>query len=134
MRDRTFVGAPVACASCHQTDYDRTRMSPIDHAAAGFNRDCQSCHTTWRFWPARFAAHDRCMPIASGPHHAVRCLGCHTTLTTPIAFSAGCTAGTSFSCTGCHEHACAKSDPQHVNVPGYQCTDGKCWNCHWPPQ
>jgi hypothetical protein len=134
MRDRAFVGAPVACASCHQKDYDRTRASPIDHAAAGFGPDCQSCHTTWRFWPARLTAHDRCMPITSGPHHAVRCLGCHTTLTAPIAFSASCTAGTSFSCTGCHEHACAKSDAQHVNVPGYQCTDGKCWNCHWPPQ
>jgi len=134
MRDRTFTGAPVACASCHQSDYDRTRMSPIDHAAAGFSRDCQSCHTTWRFWPARLVAHDHCMPISSGPHHALRCQTCHTSLTTPIAFSAMCTAGTSFNCTGCHEQNCAKENARHPadKAPGYQCTDGKCWNCHFP--
>ena len=136
MRDRTFTGAPVACASCHQADFDRTRMTPIDHGAANFSRDCQSCHSTWRFSPARLIAHEACWPILASRHQAVRCLGCHTSLPAPLTFN--CVAGTAnstFSCTGCHEHSCAKEDarPQHQQAdirPGYQCADQRCWGCH----
>ena len=130
MRDRTFVGAPLRCVSCHQRDFDRTRTTMVDHATAGFSTECQTCHNTWRFWPARAPAHDLCFRINRGPHRNVRCLGCHTSLPT-AAFTGACMTGT-FSCTGCHEHAQAKTDPQHpANVaPGYQYADGRCWDCH----
>jgi hypothetical protein len=133
MRDRAFVGAPLACASCHQADYDRTRMTAVDHAAAGFSRDCQSCHSTWQFWPARLVDHDRCMPISSGPHHVIRCLGCHTSLAT-LTFTPKCTAGDAFMCTGCHAHSSQRSAAEHPpdKVPGYMYADGFCWTCHWP--
>jgi len=132
MRDRAFVGAPIACASCHQADYDRTRMTGVDHVTAMFSRDCQSCHNTWRFWPARVAAHEACFPLASSSHHGIRCLTCHSSLPT-IMFNAGCTPGSGTStCTGCHEHACAKSDAQHANLglPDYSCADMQCPRCH----
>jgi hypothetical protein len=135
MRDRAFVGAPVACASCHQADYDRTRTSGVDHVAAGFSRDCQTCHSTWRFWPARVVAHEPCFYLLSGAHHGIRCLGCHTSLPT-IMFTSMCTSGVgTATCTSCHEHNCAKSDAQHANIDpvlraSYQCTDGSCLTCH----
>ena len=128
MRDRTFTGAPVACASCHQIDYDRTRMTPIDHATARFSLDCRGCHSTWRFWPARVQEHGVCFRIASGSHHGIRCMGCHSSLAA-IQFSGACATGT-FTCSGCHAHACDKSDRQHANVTAYQCADARCYECH----
>jgi hypothetical protein len=128
MRDRTFAGAAIGCAACHQADYLRTAATSIDHTAAGFSRECQTCHSTWRFSPARLPAHDLCFPISSGSHHGIRCLGCHTSLGAP-AFTGACATGT-FTCSGCHTHACAKSDAQHANVMGYACADPKCYQCH----
>jgi hypothetical protein len=128
MRDRAFSRAPVSCAGCHRMDYDTSGARSIDHAAAGFSLECQTCHSTIRFWPARLSEHGTCFRIASGPHHGVRCLGCHTSLATATVTGACATA--TFTCTGCHEHACPKSDAQHVGVMGYQCSDSKCYECH----
>jgi hypothetical protein len=128
MRDQTFLRAPVGCVSCHRPDYDQTRVTSIDHTAAGFSLECQTCHSTWRFWPARLEAHGACFRIASGSHHGIRCLGCHTSLPN-VTFTGACATGT-FTCSGCHTHECARSDAQHTNVMGYQCTDAKCYECH----
>jgi len=130
MRDRTFSGAPVGCVSCHQADFERTALTSIDHKAAGFGVDCQSCHQTWRFWPARLQGHDACFGISRGAHQGIRCLGCHSSLAA-ATFSGTCTTGT-FGCVGCHSHACARSDKQHQTVMGYQCQDAKCYECHQP--
>jgi len=133
MRDRAFVGAPIACASCHQADYERTRVTSVDHVANNFSRDCQTCHNTWRFFPVRMAAHDVCFPLV--PHRGIRCLNCHTNLP-PIVFNPMCTppSGTA-TCTGCHEHECVRSDAQHANIDPvkramYQCADTSCYACH----
>jgi len=128
MRDRTFGRAPVRCVQCHRADYDATKVNSIDHAAAGFSLACQSCHNTLRFWPARLPQHDACFRLTSGPHHGVRCLGCHSAVPAPV-FDGLCASGTS-TCASCHAHACPKSDAQHVNVMGYQCSDQKCYECH----
>jgi hypothetical protein len=128
MRDRTFSRAPIACVSCHQADFQRAALTSIDHVAAGFGSDCQSCHQTWRFWPARFARHDGCFRISAGSHQGIRCLGCHSSLPA-AAFASTCSTGT-FGCASCHSHACAKSDQQHKTVMGYECRDGKCYECH----
>jgi hypothetical protein len=130
MVNRTFLGAPVGCVSCHRADYDGTRNSTttVDHTAAGFGLDCQSCHSTWRFWPARAEQHGACFRIATGSHHGIRCLGCHTSLTN-VSFTGMCATGT-FTCSACHAHTCSRSDAQHVNVVGYQCADPKCYQCH----
>ena len=128
MRDRSFERAPVGCISCHAADFQQTRLTSIDHVAAGFSQECQTCHDTWRFAPARFSGHDTCFRIASGPHHGIRCLNCHRSLT-GVSLSGACMTGT-FFCSGCHEHECAKSDQQHTDVMGYECTDAKCYQCH----
>jgi hypothetical protein len=128
MRDRTFSRAPLGCVACHQAAYDQTRLTSIDHAAAGFGLDCQTCHSTWRFWPARLDRHESCFRISSGPHHGIRCLGCHTSLGS-VAFTGACATGT-FTCSACHTHACARTDQQHTDVMGYECRDGKCYECH----
>jgi len=129
LRDRTFGRAAVTCVACHRSDYDATRATSIDHGAAGFSLECQTCHSTQRFWPARLPQHGACFRIASGPHHGIRCLGCHTSLGAGATFSGACATGT-FTCSACHAHACAKSDAQHTNVMGYQCSDPKCYECH----
>jgi hypothetical protein len=128
MRDRTFTRAPVDCASCHQNDFVQTKLTSIDHTAAGFSLQCQTCHSTWRWWPARVTQHDACFHIASGAHQGIRCLGCHTSLAA-VSFTGACATGT-FTCSSCHAHACARSDQQHTKVMGYQCADPKCYECH----
>jgi len=129
LRDRSFGRAAVTCVACHRSDFDATRVSSIDHASAGFSLECQTCHNTQRFWPARLPQHGACFRIASGSHHGIRCLGCHTSLGAGATFSGACATGT-FTCSACHAHACPKSDAQHKDVMGYQCSDPKCYECH----
>ena len=103
-------------------------VTSIDHATAGFSVQCQSCHNTWRFWPARLPQHDVCFRLTSGSHNGIRCLGCHSTLPPPI-HSGTCTVDT-LTCTGCHAHECDKSNRQHANLAAYQCVNDRCYECH----
>ena len=128
MRDRTFSRAAARCDACHEADFLRTGATSIDHVASGYSRECQSCHSTFRFFPASVRAHDTCFRISGGPHQGVRCLRCHTSLATPT-FGGTCATGT-FTCADCHTHACARSDLQHKNVVGYECANAKCYECH----
>jgi hypothetical protein len=128
LRDMTFSRAPVACIGCHKGDYDATALRSIDHVAARFDVNCQTCHTTWRFSPARFPAHDVCFVLSSGPHRPFRCTQCHSSVVgAPV--TGACNSGTS-RCISCHTHECARSDQLHANVMGYSCTDRKCFECH----
>ena len=128
VRDRTFAGAPVRCDACHEADFMRTAAISIDHTAANYSRECQTCHNTLHFFPARVDRHDACFRITSGSHHGIRCLGCHSS-PPAAAFTGACATGT-FTCAECHSHACARSDLQHKTVMGYQCTNAKCYECH----
>jgi hypothetical protein len=128
MRDRTFTRAPLPCIGCHRADYDRTRLTSLDHAAARFPTDCQSCHDTRTFSGANFQGHDACFRISAGAHRGIPCLKCHTSLTS-FAASGACNTATA-SCTGCHTHECARTDRQHQEVMGYECRDRKCYECH----
>ena len=80
MRDMTFSRAPVACIGCHRGDYDATALRSFDHVAARLDVNCQTCHNTWRFSPARFDAHDFCFILSSGPHRPIRCTQCHSSV------------------------------------------------------
>jgi len=128
LRDMTFSRAPVACIGCHRGDYDGAAARSVDHVAAGFGVNCQTCHNTWRFSPARFEAHDVCFILSTGPHRGIRCAQCHSSLV-GVPANGTCTSGTS-RCISCHTHDCARSDQQHANVMGYSCTDRKCFECH----
>ena len=68
MRDRTFSQAPLGCVACHRKDYDNAALTSIDHVASHFDTDCQTCHNTWSYFPARFEAHEPCFVLSSGPH------------------------------------------------------------------
>jgi Class III cytochrome C family len=128
LRDRTFSRAPVGCVSCHAADYAGTAVRSIDHRAAGFSTDCQSCHATWAFAPARFAAHDACFRLSTGAHASLRCQQCHARVAGLVANGTCRTQST--TCASCHAHACPKSDTQHTNVMGYACVSQKCAECH----
>ncbi len=128
LRDRTFTQAAVRCDACHEPDFLRTGATSVDHMANNFSRECQTCHNTFRFFPASVRAHDTCFRISGGSHHGVRCLGCHTSLAS-VTFSGTCATGT-FTCSECHSHTCAHSDTQHKTVMGYECANAKCYECH----
>ncbi len=127
-RDRTFSRATQDCAGCHQQDYQRTALTSMNHQAAGFSTDCRSCHQPFGFSPARFPQHDDCFQISGGPHGAIRCLDCHSTMPS-LTTGATCQTGTA-ACTRCHTHSCDRTDGRHKSVPGYQCKDRKCYECH----
>ncbi|MGC4114757.1 MAG: hypothetical protein QM765_09135 [Myxococcales bacterium] len=127
-RDRGFGRQTLACIDCHQADFQKAGLTAFDHLAAGTGTACNQCHDPWSFSPARFAAHDDCFEISAGPHSGIRCRDCHTSLT-GVAMTGTCFTRTA-ACTNCHEHTCARTDRRHDEVPGYQCKDRKCYECH----
>ena len=127
-RDRAFSRATVTCVTCHQKDYDRAALTSLDHAAMGFSTDCKACHSPARWRLARFAGHDRCFSLSGGHHASIRCLDCHTSLR-GVGGAGACSTNTA-ACTNCHTHSCARTDGRHAGVPGYQCKDRKCYECH----
>jgi hypothetical protein len=127
-RDRSFSGPAVPCVSCHLDDYQRTRGASVDHAAMGFSTECRECHDPWSFERGRFPGHDRCFQLSGTEHAGIPCLDCHTSI--PSGPAAGtCATGTA-ACSSCHEHTCGEMDHEHRKVPGYQCKDRKCYECH----
>jgi hypothetical protein len=128
MRGPQLGRRTVECIACHQRDYDRTAMGSLDHAALGLPTDCRQCHDPWSFRPARLAGHERCFEIRGGEHATIGCLRCHSSLAN-VTFSGACNTQTA-ACTGCHEHSCSRTDREHQEVPGYQCKDRKCYECH----
>ncbi len=128
VRDRTFNRTATDCIGCHQRQYNQTALTGVDHAAFGFGTSCRQCHDAWRFSPARWPGHDTCFHISSGSHAGIRCLSCHTTLS-GATITGTCSTGTA-ACSRCHQHACTLMDQRHQNVPGYQCKDRKCYECH----
>jgi len=125
-RGRGFTRATVECFACHQADYARTLGTPIDHVRFRFGTDCKSCHFPTRFKGARFAGHDRCFQLGAGPHAGIACFDCHTSLAS-IASTGACATGTA-DCMRCH--LCTVMTPRHRSVPGFQCNDRKCYECH----
>jgi hypothetical protein len=61
-------------------------------------------------------------------HANITCFGCHTSLA-GARLTGACATHTA-ACTACHTHTCDRTDAQHVTVPGYQCKDQKCYECH----
>jgi hypothetical protein len=128
VRDRGFSGNSATCDRCHLDDYQRTRGTAMDHLANGFPLTCLDCHDAWSFRRARWAQHDRCFAITTGPHAGITCLGCHTTLQ-GATISGACRTSTA-SCTrsGCHGHG--ETEEEHDEVSGYAYRDRKCYECH----
>jgi hypothetical protein len=131
-REARFSRPVADCAECHLNDYARTALTEVNHLALGIDRDCKTCHTPWRFSPARFPQHDACFEVSAGPHSEMPCRTCHTQIPAVAAVGTDCHRQ-SVACASCHEHVCAKSDPIHKNVPGYGCSSSQCYECHQVP-
>jgi hypothetical protein len=128
MLDRSFTRTTVTCTPCHQADYNRTVGTAVDHVALGFSNKCQDCHQPYHFTGGRFEAHNACFTVIGGPHGGIECLNCHTSLA-GARVTGTCSTNTA-NCAGCHEHACAKMNPLHARVTGYQCDNRSCYDCH----
>jgi hypothetical protein len=117
-----FANTSRDCYSCHQANY-RATTSP-NHAAAKFETNCVTCHTTSGWSPASFS-HDNTKFPLTGSHKSVLCKDCHVNnqyATLPM------------NCVDCHRAEYAKTtNPDHQSL-GYPQT---CVQCHsttaWKP-
>ncbi|MEW5740026.1 MAG: cytochrome c3 family protein [Myxococcota bacterium] len=137
-RERRFSRAAVDCGGCHAADYQRTATTALNHQALGFDPlRCRECHGSFRFKPARYPAHDVCFVLSAGSHSSVPCYNCHVAQLPTGVVPGTCRTGTA-SCISCHEHECSvtgsatPTDQRHAQVPGYKCSDAKCYECHQP--
>jgi hypothetical protein len=117
-----YSGLSTACVSCHLPDYNRT-ANP-NHAAGGFARTCESCHSVNGWRPATFD-HSRTRFPLTGAHARVDCAQCHV---------GGRYAGTPTDCYACHQTDYAgTTNPNHA-AAGFPT---QCQACHtttaWQP-
>jgi hypothetical protein len=117
-----FTGTPADCFACHQDDYDRT--TGPRHRAPVFPTECQECHETDAWRPARFD-HDRTRFALTGAHRRVSCRRCH---------SGSRYSGTLTDCLACH-----RDDYNRTANPNHQAAGfpTECRGCHtaraWRP-
>jgi hypothetical protein len=132
-----FARATVDCQTCHERDRMRTLGTAIDHQRLNFGSDCNNCHGSQSFATANFPGHDSCFEINRGPHAGLACRSCHSSLSVSSG-GKSCSTQTA-ACSSCHTHSCSASggqtstDKKHAQVPGYQCKDRKCYECHRSP-
>jgi hypothetical protein len=116
-----FRGIPVACISCHVTDYSNAQKP--NHVTAGFSTACATCHRALTWQPAVFYPHSW-FPIGRGDTHSPgrwnACTDCHASEPNY----------TTFECINCHEHTKARTDSGHKGVSGYVYQSSSCYRCH----
>jgi hypothetical protein len=123
-RDRAFARPATRCIACHQADFDRTAVLSVPHPGT-FPTDCRGCHSTWRFSPGTWTAHDACFQITSGRHLGITCKKCHSAGLPAIPPGPlTCTATPAANCMGCHNPA------EHPAVPGFAASNQRCYECH----
>ncbi len=112
-----YKGTPQDCYSCHQTEY-RAVTDP-NHVAAGFPRECGTCHST-STWSGATFTHK--FPIYSGAHRGKwnACLDCHNNASSYAVFT----------CLNCHEHDRARMDDEHKEIRDYVYNSSNCYSCH----
>ncbi len=111
----TFTRA-TCTEGCHDHALDVT--TPQHAGVPGYTPDgerCVGCHPNGQ--PYRRASH-KPPEIVQAPHDTIPCVGCHTNATTD------------FSCTECHTHDAASTDPVHQGVPDYRYESTACYACH----
>ncbi len=115
-----FVGTPMDCYSCHQSDF--TLVKTVDHQSAQFSHDCTTCHTLIGWKPATFD-HSKTNFQLIGAHRTVDCVSCHT---------GGKFTGTPTVCYACH-----KTDFSHASNHLSAQFSHDCVTCHtvngWTP-
>jgi hypothetical protein len=118
--NENYTTTPNQCFDCHQTDYQNA-MNP-QHQSAGFNTDCETCHSEDAWIPSSFDHDVQYFPVYSGSHNEAwtRCTDCHT-----VQSDFGL-----FSCTDCHEHNQIDMDDKHSGLNTYVYQTDACYECH----
>lgn len=112
-RGNVFQGTPRDCAACHLDDYQRTG-SP-NHTTAGFDTDCQRCHTINGWGGGEF--NHAFFPLL-GAHASTDCTQCH---------QGGVFRGTPRDCVACHRDDYDRTtNPNHATA-GFPTN---CEQCH----
>jgi hypothetical protein len=114
--------AVFSCTGCHQ--HRQTAIDPTHNGMPGYlytSTSCLDCHPTGT--TGDYLEHDAAFfPIYSGTHVSQwsDCSSCHTVPGNNAVFS----------CTDCHQHSQAVTDPTHSGMPGYSYTSTSCFDCH----
>jgi hypothetical protein len=138
-----FVNTPTDCVACHLEEYQST--SDPEHEQAGFPRECQLCHSTRSWIPARFN-HSIVPPgsecsdchlddylATSRPNHQTagfpqQCEVCHsTTRWVPASFRDHDSQFFPIY-SGPHRGKWSGCDECHVNPGNF--SEFSCLNCH----
>jgi hypothetical protein len=114
-----FQARGTTCAACHLATYQATK-SPT-HEAAGFPKDCTTCHSITTWASATFDHATTQFPLTGG-HKAVTCQGCH---------SDGVYRGKPMACASCHQ---AKFDATTTPHHGPAKFGTACASCHTTTQ
>jgi len=117
-KTQKYSDAKPDCASCHVTDYIKTKRP--NHKKARFNKDCVSCHTPYGWNQARYYKHESYFPILNGTHYGFSCQTCHTNNDNYK----------DTTCINCHEHKKNKMDRKHEDVKTYIYDKKSCYSCH----
>lgn len=105
--DQVFSGTPSVCMDCHE--------EPEIHRGY-FGLQCESCHSTSAWSPARMTDHN--FPLDHGESGLVACEVCHTT------------RYTEYTCYGCHEHQPGEILEEHLDEGISQAEMADCVACH----
>lgn len=105
--DRLFIGTPSECVSCHQ--------EPEIHAGY-FGLDCENCHTTTAWAPAKLVNHT--FPLDHGGEGVSDCQTCHLD------------RYTEYTCYECHEHQPDEILEEHLEEGISAAELPDCVSCH----
>ncbi|MFN8580349.1 MAG: cytochrome c3 family protein [Gemmatimonadaceae bacterium] len=108
--DDVYRGKSMLCVSCHQTDYNASKIPP--HASAGFHHLRASCHTTVQWKGAAFDHNTTQFPL-TGAHKAALCMDCHA----DNVFK-----GKPMTCVSCHQ-----KDYDTAKIPPHGARPGSRW-------
>jgi hypothetical protein len=100
--------APTACANCHGEE-----EQPESHPH--FGNDCQRCHTTTAFAPARLTQHTFDLNHTLTAEGEIDCQACHQTTYAAV------------DCMGCHTEG-GRVEAEHASLGIVDMS--KCADCH----
>ena len=110
-RPYQYATTPAECGNCHLSTYLAT-TNP-GHAAAGFSRRCEDCHSvTAPSWSSSAFSHPATFPLAGG-HGGIACSRCH---------GAGKPHAVGAACVSCHEpalHGGGEPQPHRGRLPAH---------------
>jgi hypothetical protein len=117
-----YTSTPTDCYSCHATDYASAKNP--DHAAAGYSKLCETCHTLNPGWKPSTFDHSK-FSLTLG-HAGLNCTDCHI--------------GGNYTNTPTDCYACHKTNYDNTTNPGHAklSFSTTCTTCHttnpgWKP-